>query len=59
MAQKIDGRVAYADLLRVFATIAVIVLHLAGSQMGQVAVTSQAWFTPPCPGICHPAPGFS
>lgn len=43
MAQKIDGRLAYADLLRVFATIAVIVLHLAGSQMGVVAVTSQSW----------------
>ncbi len=43
MAQKINGRVAYADLLRVFATIAVIVLHLAGSQMGQVAVASQSW----------------
>jgi len=43
MAQKIDGRLAYADLLRVFATIAVIVLHLAGSQMGVVSVTSSAW----------------
>lgn len=43
MAQKIDGRLAYADLLRVFATIAVIVLHLAGSQMGVVSVTSPAW----------------
>ncbi len=43
MAQKIDGRIAFADLLRVFATIAVIILHLAGSQMSQVAVTSHAW----------------
>ena len=43
MAQKIDGRLAYADLLRVFATIAVIVLHLAGSQMGAVSVSSPAW----------------
>ena len=34
MAQKIDGRLAYADLLRAFATLAVILLHLAGSQMG-------------------------
>ena len=36
MAQKLDGRVAYADLLRSFATLAVIVLHLAGSQLGSV-----------------------
>lgn len=43
MAQKIDGRLAYADLLRVFATIAVIVLHLAGSQMEAVPVASAAW----------------
>lgn len=43
MAEKINGRVAFADLLRVFAAIAVIVLHLAGSQMGVVAVTSQSW----------------
>ncbi len=43
MARKIDGRLAYADLLRTFATIAVIVLHLAGSQMAVVAVTSQNW----------------
>ncbi len=43
MAEKINGRVAYADLLRTFATIAVIVLHLAGSQMANVAVGSHAW----------------
>lgn len=43
MAQKIDGRLAYADLLRAFATLAVVVLHLAGSQMGAVAVSSSAW----------------
>lgn len=43
MAQKIDGRVAYADLLRTFATIAVIMLHIAGSHMADVAVTSSAW----------------
>lgn len=43
MAQKLDGRVAYADLLRSFATLAVIVLHLAGSQLGAVAVCSPTW----------------
>lgn len=43
MAQKPDGRVAYADLLRSFATFAVMVLHLAGSQMGAAAVGSSAW----------------
>jgi len=43
MAQKIDGRLAYADLLRVFATMAVIVLHLAGGQMATVPVASSAW----------------
>lgn len=43
MAQKIDGRLAYADLLRAFATIAVIVLHLAGSQITSVSVSSHAW----------------
>lgn len=43
MAQKLDGRVAYADLLRSFATLAVIVLHLAGSQLGSVSVGSPAW----------------
>ena len=45
MAQKIDGRLAYADLLRAFATLAVILLHLAGSQMGAVAAGSAAWRT--------------
>lgn len=43
MAQKIDGRLAYADLLRAFATLAVILLHLAGSQMSAVSVSSAAW----------------
>lgn len=36
-------RVAYADLLRVVAMVAVIVLHLSGSQLGAVAVDSQNW----------------
>lgn len=43
MAEKINGRVAYADLLRTFATIAVIILHLAGGQMANVPVGSGAW----------------
>ena len=43
MAQKLDGRVAYADLLRSFATLAVMVLHLAGSQLGSVSVGSPDW----------------
>ena len=34
------GRLAYADLLRVTAMLAVIVLHLAGSQLGNVPVGS-------------------
>ena len=34
------GRVAYADLLRVVAMLAVIVVHLAGSRLGNVAVGS-------------------
>ena len=42
MAEKINGRVAYADLLRVLATLAVIVLHLAASQLANVPVTSSA-----------------
>lgn len=44
MARKTEGgRLAYADLLRAFAALAVVVLHLAGSRMGDVAVTSHAW----------------
>lgn len=43
MAQKLDGRVVFADLLRVFATLAVIVLHVNGSHMADVAVTSTSW----------------
>jgi len=38
MAQKQDGRVVFADLLRVFATIAVIVLHLTGGPLSEVGV---------------------
>lgn len=43
MAQKVDGRVIFADLLRVFATIAVILIHVAGSQMIGPEVTSRTW----------------
>ena len=43
MARTTDGRLAYADLLRAVATIAVIVLHLAGSQMHAVGVNTAAW----------------
>lgn len=43
MAEKINGRVAYADLLRVFATLAVIVLHLAANPVSSLSVTTQAW----------------
>ena len=43
MSQKINGRVAYADLLRVFATIAVIVLHLCANPVMGLSVSSQAW----------------
>lgn len=43
MARTTDGRLAYADLLRVLATLAVIVLHLAGSQIQAVGVNTAAW----------------
>ena len=43
MAKTIDGRLAYADLLRSVAVIAVIVVHIAGSQMESVGVTSSAF----------------
>ncbi len=44
MAEKINGRVAYADLLRSLAVIGAILFHVAGSQMGAVAVNGQAWW---------------
>ena len=43
MSQKINGRVAYADLLRVFATIAVSGLHLCANPVMGLSVSSQAW----------------
>lgn len=43
MAEKINGRVAYADLLRVFASFAVILFHLAGGRVSVVPVGSPDW----------------
>ncbi len=43
-AEKINGRVAFADLLRVFGIIAVIVLSLTGSTMEHTAVSTQSWW---------------
>ena len=40
MSKTIDGRVAYADLLRVVAALAVVVLHLSGSQLSYVPLGS-------------------
>lgn len=37
------GRLAYADLLRVVATLAVVTLHISAGWMSNVAVDSQAW----------------
>lgn len=44
MAEKINGRVAFADLLRVFGILAVIVLSLTGVRIEHVAVSTQAWW---------------
>ncbi len=43
MARTVEGRVAYADLLRALATIAVIVIHISGGWLGQTAVGSSQW----------------
>ena len=43
MARSEGGRLVYADLLRVAAALAVVVLHLAASQMDAVAAGSPAW----------------
>lgn len=40
MSRTVSGRLAYADRLRTVATIAVIVLHLSGSQLTHVPVDS-------------------
>jgi surface polysaccharide O-acyltransferase-like enzyme len=43
MGRTGEGRVAYADLLRVLATAAVVVLHVSGGWLGQTAVGSGDW----------------
>ncbi len=43
MARDGGGRLAYADLLRVTAAFAVVVLHLSGAWLGQAPVGSGAW----------------
>ncbi len=43
MSKTTQGRLAYADLLRVLAAIAVIVLHISTSCLPQAAVGSTSW----------------
>lgn len=43
MARTEGGRLGYADLLRAAATLAVVVLHVAGGWMASVEVGSGAW----------------
>ena len=43
MSRTINGRLAYADLLRAMSAIAVIILHLAGSQLAAVPVDSRSF----------------
>lgn len=43
MAKTIEGRVAYADLLRVAATLAVIVIHCTGGWLTDCVVGSTDW----------------
>ena len=43
MGRTVDGRLTYADLLRCAAMLAVIVLHVAGSQLAAVPVDSGAF----------------
>jgi surface polysaccharide O-acyltransferase-like enzyme len=43
MARTGEGRVAYADLLRVLATAAVVVLHISAGWLDQTQVGSGAW----------------
>ena len=43
MARKIDGRLAYADLLRSVSVIAVIMLQLSYSRLTAASVNSSAW----------------
>ena len=43
MARGEGGRLVYADLLRVAATLAVVILHLSGGWISEVPVASGAW----------------
>ena len=43
MAKTVDGRVAYADLLRVLATFGVVVIHVCSIWFYDVGVSSAAW----------------
>ncbi len=43
MGKTEQGRLAYADRLRAAAIVAVIVVHMAGSQLGAVAIGSAPW----------------
>ncbi len=45
MAGKSGGRLLYADLLRVVATVAVIMIHISGGWISEAAVGSAAWNT--------------
>ena len=45
MAKTIDGRLAYADLLRVLAILAVVMIHLSGSQFAAQATATAAFQT--------------
>ncbi len=43
MARTVDGRLAYADLLRVLAAMAVVVLHISAGWLDQTAVGGTSW----------------
>ena len=43
MARTLDGRLAYADLLRVLATLAAVVLYTATGWLGQTGTGSSSW----------------
>lgn len=43
MARTENGRLAYADLLRTFAALAVVVLHISACWLEQTAVGSTSW----------------
>lgn len=45
MAGKSGGRLLYADLLRVAATFAVVIIHISGAWFSDAAVGSAAWNT--------------